>query len=366
MSWPPRPGSAPWARSAQLPITAALATGLGIGAITETGVLGQVLGDGVAVSLVAVLTGLGLLVLVPVGRDDAVDTVPAARPIALAAGALAVGGFAISGHTATTDPRWLVTLADAAHAVAGAVWFGGLVGLAVVLRARRADPATAGAGPVVARFSGTATIALAVIAAVGVALSWTQVRSLDALTSTTYGRILIAKVAVVAVVAAIGGWNRFRLVPALASAPKKATARLRRTVRIEALALVVALGLTAVLVQVTPARAAVTAPFSDTVPLGTGTVNVVVDPPKVGPTSIHLYLLDEAGQPYDPEEVNLELSLESADLGPLDRTPFVAGPGHFQLDTSDLSIAGTWTIEVEARLDRFDQATAAVEVPIRP
>jgi copper transport protein len=350
----------------QLPITAALATGLGVDAITETGVLGQVLGESVALSLVVVLSGLALLVLVPAGRDEGVDTVPAAGPVVLVAAALAAGGFAIAGHTATTDPRWLVSLTDAVHTCAGAVWFGGLVGLGVVLRARRADPAASGAASVVARFSGMAAIALLVVAAAGVALSWTQVRSLDALTSTTYGRLLIAKVAIVAVVAAIGAWNRFRLVPAVESAPKAATRRLRHTVGAEALAIVVAVGLTAVLVQVTPARASVTAPFSDTVPLGDGTVNVVVDPARVGPTSIHLYLLDASGQPFEPESVTLDLSLESADIGPLEREPFVAGPGHFQLDTSDLSIAGTWTITVDARTSRFDEATASVEVPIRP
>ena len=350
----------------QLPITAALATGLGIDAITETGVLGQVLGDSVALSLVVVLSGLGLIVLVPAGRDEGVDTVPAAGPVILVAAAVAAGGFAITGHTATTDPRWLVSVTDAVHACAGAVWFGGLIGLAVVLRARRADPAGTGAASVVARFSGTAAIALVVVAAAGVTLSWTQVRSLDALTSTTYGRLLMTKVAIVAVVAAIGAWNRYRLVPAIESAPKAATSRLRRTVAAEALAIVVAVGLTAVLVQVTPARAALATPFSDTVPLGDGTVNVVVDPAKVGPTSIHLYLLDASGRPFEPESVTLDLSLESAGIGPLEREPFVAGPGHFQLDTNDLTIAGTWTIGVEARIDRFDQATAEVEVPIRP
>ena len=293
------------------------------------------------------------------------DTVPAARPVALVAAAAAVGGFAISGHTATTDPRWLVTLADAAHAVAGAVWFGGLLALAVVLRARRADPGATGAGAVVARFSGVAALALAAVAAAGVALSYTQVRTLDALTSTTYGRLLIAKVSLVALVAALGGWNRFRLIPSLPSAPKAATSRLRRIVVVETAALVAAVGLTAVLVQVTPARASVTQVFSETVPLGDGSVNVVVDPTRAGPTSVHLYVLDDTGRPSEPQELTLQLSLPAAEIGPLDETPFVAGPGHYQLDTSDMSIPGTWTITVQARTDRFDEATAEVEVPLR-
>ena len=56
----------------------------------------------------------------------------------------------------------------------------------------------------------------------------------------------------------------------------------------------------------------------------------------------------------------------SAEIGPLEREPYVAGPGHYQVDGSDLSIAGDWTVEVVARVDRFDQLTAAVTVPVNP
>jgi hypothetical protein len=41
-----------------------------------------------------------------------------------------------------------------------------------------------------------------------------------------------------------------------------------------------------------------------------------------------------------------------------------AGPAHLQLDGDDLAVAGTWTIEVTARLDRFTEATGTLEVPV--
>jgi copper transport protein len=160
------------------------------------------------------------------------------------------------------------------------------------------------------------------------------------------------------------------LVPAIGSAPKKAAALLRRAVRIEAGLLVVALALTAVLVDVTPARTAagIGGIFSDTVPFGDGSVNVVVDPNRAGSNELHLYVFDAAGrvsdQPFD--DLTVRLSLPSADIGPIEREPFVAGPGHFQVDGSDLSIAGDWTIELVARVDRFDQLSAIVTVPVNP
>jgi copper transport protein len=344
---------------AAIPIAAARITGLGLGAMTEPGVAEEVLQDGVGLSTGIVLLGLAALL---VGRGHR-------RLLTVAGAVAATAGFAFSGHTTTAHPRWLVTVSDAAHAFAGAVWLGGLIALVAVLRARRGD-AAATAGPVVGRFSSLAAVALLAVAVCGLLVGWREVRTLDALTSTTYGKLLLAKVAIVAAVAAVGAWNRFRLVPAMTTAPKRAAARLHRAVVAESAALLGAVAITAILVNVTPAATAagVGQIFSETVPLGDGSVNVVVDPNRAGENEIHLYVFDEAGRVSgeDFDEVTLRLSLPSAEIGPLERDPFLAGPGHYQLDGNELSIAGRWTIEVVARVNTFDQLTAAVEVPVNP
>ena len=88
-------------------------------------------------------------------------------------------------------------------------------------------------------------------------------------------------------------------------------------------------------------------------------------PAQVGPNTIHLYLFDPDGRPADiAETITLELSLPVADLGPITREATRAGPAHFQLDTSDLAVAGDWTLEVHARVDRFTEATGTAEVPV--
>lgn len=339
-----------------LPVRAALATGAGISSVTEPGVARQVLGDGVGWSTVLVVVGMIGLVFDRGTR----------RAVTLGAGAVGVGAFALAGHASTTEPVWLAMTSTGAHAVAGAIWFGGLVGLGWVLHARRTQYASA--GPVVARFSGIAATAVVGVAIAGTIIGWQEVRSLHGLTSTSYGRLLLAKVAIVACVVTIGGWNRFRLVPAMQRAPKAAGSRLRRTVRTEAGLLLAAVGLTAVLVNVTPARADAGAGsvFSATIELGDDTVDLVVDPARAGTNAVHLYLLDEAGRLQAPESLTLRFSLPAADVGPIEREPFAAGPGHWTVDTNDLSIAGTWTIEVVVRTSKFDQSTATVDVPVKP
>ena len=150
----------------------------------------------------------------------------------------------------------------------------GIVGCLVVATARRRE---AGAwATVVVRFSPLAGGALLVVGIAGGALGWTEVRSVDALfehdlraAADRQGR-------------ARGGGRDPRgdqpvprFVPVLDEAapgpiPASVTQVLRRTLAAEALVLMSVVGATAVLVDVTPARAAVAAPFVDEAPLGEG------------------------------------------------------------------------------------------------
>jgi copper transport protein len=341
---------------AALPVQAALATGEGAGALFQSGVLREVLQEGVGLSIGLSLAGLAVLV---VGRDR--------RIYAFVGAALACGGFAFSGHTRSTDAEALAVTADIAHVLAAGVWFGGLVLLAFTLRDRRVAGDSASGADVVSRFSQLAAITIVVLTAAGLALTWSEVRALHALTSTTYGWTLLAKVGVAALVGLVALYNRYRLVPAVqkAEAPR-AWGLLGRTLRVEALGLVVVLAITAALVNVTPARSAagIGEIFSGDIDLGdAGSVNVVVDPAQAGFNQIHLYFYDADGRPADiADEVVLNLSLPAADIGPIRREPVRAGPNHFQLDGNDLVTGGRWIIEVVAAISRFESASGEVEV----
>ncbi|MEU2285406.1 copper resistance protein CopC [Streptomyces sp. NPDC013178] len=84
------------------------------------------------------------------------------------------------------------------HLLAMAAWLGGLAALLVLLH-RGALPAR-----VAARFSRLATASVAVLAVTGVYQAWRGLGSPDALTDTTYGRLLLAKLAAVAVLLLAG------------------------------------------------------------------------------------------------------------------------------------------------------------------
>ena len=348
-----------------LPVQAALGTGQGAGSLFDDGVLGDVTAEGLGHSLL--LAAVGLL-LVVVGVDRSV-------PASLVGALVAAGSFAATGHNRAGDTATQATLADIAHLVAAAVWAGGLVLLWRTLRLRRAggaahtdDPVET--GRIVARFSTLATGGIVVVGAAGLALSWSEVRGLDALTSTTYGLLLIGKVAMVVAIAAMGAYNHFRLVPALEQGRARAAlARLRTTLRFEALALVAVAALTSVLVVVTPAKVSGQGGVVERiVELGdAGTVQLVVSPARAGTNVVHLYTYAPDGRTGDiAESLVVELSLPSAGLGPIERTPDRAGPAHFQLEGSDFAVAGDWQLLIRARVDRFTERAGTTAVPIRP
>ena len=175
----------------------------------------------------------------------------------LLGGLVALGSMTIVGHTADIGNTWLMHGSDFVHGVVAATWFGGVVGLARylggVMRAPSPETTPVRAAQVVARFSEVAGWALVGLAASGIVISARLLGGLDALWETDFGRLLLAKLGLVAVVVALGAWNRLRLVPAIASAraPAAAWSQLRRTVLAEAALMLAVLGITSFLVVAT-------------------------------------------------------------------------------------------------------------------
>jgi copper transport protein len=355
-----------------LPVQAALATGLGPDAILESGVLGDVLAEGVG--LATAVTIFGLVDLVVALRF--LPTGPAQRAVVLVAAALAAGGFALSGHDRAGDATWWMLPADAAHAIAGAAWFGGLVLLVLTLRRRNADGDPVASAGVLDRFSRLAAAAVVVAGVAGVALAWSEVRAFRAL-DTTYGAVLVAKLALLVPIGLVACWNHWTLLPRVeqeedAGERVHALGLVRRAVWVEALGLVAVLAVTAVLVNVTPARTAagITGIYSETQAIGDEyDVNLVVDPNQAGSNELHLYFFDDAGAPLTDEpfeSVTMRLTPPGGDLGTIEREPTFILPGHYTLEGNELSIPGQWQIEVEVRIGEFGLSTSDFDVKVNP
>jgi copper transport protein len=114
-------------------------------------------------------------------------------------------------HAAATS-RLLPLLADWTHAVAAAVWMGGLLGFAVALcsgafRSLAPDSRTKLRERAVRRFSAVATIAVVVLACTGLYAAVLHVPNPQALLATPYGRALMAKLVLLSLLLAVGASN---------------------------------------------------------------------------------------------------------------------------------------------------------------
>src|SRR3546814_5751396 len=84
-------------------------------------------------------------------------------------------------------------------------------------------------GELVVRFSSLATAGVILASVSGSILGWNEVRSLEGLTTTGYGLLLLSKVSAVGGMAGLGAYNHYRLIPALRKGKRRAALRQMRT-----------------------------------------------------------------------------------------------------------------------------------------
>ncbi|MGY1699378.1 copper resistance CopC/CopD family protein [Geodermatophilus sp. SYSU D00766] len=388
------------------------AAGAGLGSLLDPSLLTTTgsssfglttLGRGALALLLAAL-------LVPLWRRAGAPTAQETAGLGAVAGGVVLTTAAV-GHPVAGALPVFATAVAAVHVAAMALWLGGLTALLTGLVRTGTE-----AGDVAAalpRWSRLASASVAALVVTGVVQSVREVGSPVALVSTTYGWVLLGKLALVLLLLAAAGvsrvWVQQQLglprtrpgprrrvpAPALAGGAGEAVAEeaavaeaartraaaqargaiedvgpLRRSVLVEAAVAAAVLVLSAVLVGIPPARAAVSQPVDVTLPLQAaagevGSVQLSVDPARPGPNTVHVYLFDEEGQLTQPADLRVTLTEPAQEIGPLDVDLEPAGPGHWVADGASIPGAGTWTLAVSVRLDEFTAATASTDVPVR-
>lgn len=141
---------------------------------------------------------------------------------------------AATGHAGATGD-WFEIADDAIHLLAVGAWIGGLVPFAIAMR----EP---DAGLVAWRFSALGTVCVALIIATGIVNAWFLVGTIQALTVTDYGRVLLLKMILFAAILIIAATNRFRLTPRAAVAALRRNAMLEIALGLAIVAIVAVLG----------------------------------------------------------------------------------------------------------------------------
>ena len=411
-------------------------TGTGPAGAFDASALGRTLAGRPGEALLARLVVLLLTAafLIRLSRRRGSGERPAALAIGTALAAALALTWAAAEHASAGIQVPLAMASSVLHLLATGVWLGGLVALLLTLR----RPAGDDLPEVVPRFSRIAFASVTVLAVTGIYQSWRGLGSLSALTGTSYGRLLLAKLAGVAVLLLVAGYSRrwtrriaapaavtraavHERVPQPVGAPAQpeepegsqepeepqerresetpgASAEqpsvsdaggdtrrlLRRSVLVEVAVAAVVLMITTVLTGTLPGRAqaeaaqqapagALPPTTQATVPFdtgkgsvtGRGTVQVTLDPARVGENGVQAVVYgSDTGLVVVPE-VRITFSLPSRKVGPIDAELTDVG-GYFGTNSVNLPLAGNWTMKTTVRVSDVDQVSVERKVRIAP
>jgi copper transport protein len=272
----------------------------------------------------------------------------------------------LSGHAHVRGG--LALLSDIVHVASAAAWTGALafVVAALIAAGKQRWPLAARAVP---RFSNVAVVAVGALLVSGSVNGYEEVGAWHGLWDTTYGLLLLAKIALVLPLLAFGSYNNRYAVPRLKRqlASPLEQRRFLWVAGAELVLVVAIVGITAVLVTEPPARASAAprGPYATTVRLGGLEANIVADPAAVGPNVIDLHLTDRSGRPADVDELRISASLPGEAVGPLRFPAHPLAPGHYAVHGAQLALAGDWQLRIEARRGEFEALTGTVSIPIR-
>ncbi|MGX1092639.1 copper transport protein [Streptomyces albogriseolus] len=356
----------------------------------------------------ALLARLALLLtaalLLPVLRDRS----PRTRVTAGAAFSVALALTWASAEHASAGIQVPVAMTSSVlHLLAMACWTGGLTALLLTLHRARTPPPY----DTVARFSRLAFTSVTVLVVTGAYQSWRGLGSWSALTQTAYGRTLAVKLAATVFLLSAAALSRRwtallarpaaagERVPALVGAPGPPPAprtthmttvepetlhrrALRRSVLAEVVVAVAVLLVTTVLTGTLPSRAeaeaakapepqvaglpgaqALTVPYDTGTPGGSGTVQLTMDPGRVGENGLQAVVFGPQGTLTFVPELRVTFTLPSKDVGPIDAGLTDRG-GYWATNDLTLPLEGAWTMKLTVRVSDIDQVTVEREVRI--
>ncbi|WP_054309737.1 copper resistance CopC/CopD family protein [Mesorhizobium sp. 1M-11] len=306
--------------------------------------------------IAAIALGLGLLALV-LPRDDA-------KPFAAVA-LIAVGvALAASGHASAAAPQWLTRPMVFLHGLGIAFWAGALAPLAVTL-SRQAP----GAETFLHRFSKAIMPIVCILVIAGCVLAVIQVETLSALADTDYGRLLLAKLALVVGLFALAATNRWVLTRAAEAGQTAARHRLVRSIAAETVIVLVIFGIAAGWRFTPPPRAlaiAAAEPVSTHMMTLEAMADLTVTPGRAGSVSASIMLMTGDFGPLDAKEVTLVLSKPEAGIEPLKRIATKPGDGTWLVDGLVIPFPGRWTVRLDILVSDFEMVKLEGPIDIRP
>ncbi len=275
------------------------------------------------------------------------------RQAAVAAAIGALVTLPAAGHPSSATPKALYVLLDTVHLVSIVVWMGGLALFALGSRTWLDSEPVSRA---VRIFSRSATVLVPVIVITGALQTYELAGGIETLTDSSWGRTLLVKLSIVAVVVAIGAVSRWLL-------QNVGAGSVRRTVVVEAVLGILVLALTASLVTQPPAAAVEAKVFNASLTQAGLIADVTVTPGRVGANEVHLVLTPPGGSLTPVTSVQARMSLPERGVPATPVTIVADGPNHYT-GSITLAFAGDWTLELIIEVTPGNTLLLSAPVPV--
>jgi copper transport protein len=265
----------------------------------------------------------------------------------------------VSHAAATIAWKSLAIGAELVHLLGVILWVGGLGYFATLFWWSTFREASLGSelAWAIPAFSLLAVGSVGLLTISGLYLAQLYLDSLDQLLATSYGRVLLIKLAVVALMMVLGGYHQFivhpRIVASLDQAgysPDRSSQQFRKTLRIEALLGLSALPLAALLGTTSPPSHPpphIDKTLQQVRVVDDAQLSVEVWPLRPGSNAIRVTVTGRDGQTLaDATAVVLQLQAAASEAAPLGFTLDRESPGVFVKKDMVLGIEGKWKGQV--------------------
>ena len=296
------------------------------------------------------------------------------RWIAFAVTLIILFTFSLNSHAAAEPRPFFPVAADWLHLVGASVWVGGLVYFVGGLwAAREVEPADRiqFTARLIPRFSALAISSVGLIGLTGLYSAFLRVGSLDALTSTLYGRVLMVKTLLFLPMLMLGAINLLNTSPAMHRAAGQEDGdvllvyQFRNLVSMEVGFAVLLLLTVGLFTAIPPARTIATeTAIRQTAQADDLHIQIEIDPGKVGINTFNVNITSDGVSVPGAREVTLQFTPTGVDLPPSQITLNEMVEGIYSAEGAFLSLPDTWQIQVAVRREGTFDAFANFKIPV--
>jgi copper transport protein len=201
----------------------------------------------------------------------------------------------------------------------------------------------------------------------GTIVSIVQLGSPGALLSTAYGRLLTAKLALVALLLGLAAVNRLWLTPAVVAGRAAAAGRLARTAAAEVALAAAILVLAAGFRLTPPPRALATAaPVAVHLHGAEAMADLAIRPGRAGANTVEITVFDGEFAPLQPREVSIAFAVPDRGIEPVRAAAELGEDGIWRAGPVTLPMAGGWEITLRLLIDDFESRAIGGKVALSP